>query len=99
MGLAHLLLGQIDDAIACFSRAREANPKLARAHLGAAAIALTARGDVAGAHLAAADLLRLAPDYRLSQTVDACLPNSPPRYRPFYDELLLPGALSAGVPV
>ena len=98
MGLARLLLGQIDDAIACFSRAREANPKLARAHLGAA-IALAARGDVPGAQLAAADLLRLAPDYRLSQTVDACLPNSPPRYRQFYDEVLLPGALSAGVPV
>jgi adenylate cyclase len=98
MGLARLLLGQIDDAIACFSRAREANPKLARAHLGGA-IALAARGDVPGAQLAAADLLRLAPDYRLSQTVDACLPNSPPRYRQFYDEVLLPGALSAGVPV
>jgi hypothetical protein len=41
----------------------------------------------------------LAPEYRLSQTVDACLPNSPPRYRQFYDEVLLPGALSAGVPV
>src|SRR5882757_8786054 len=98
MGLARLLLGQIDDAIACFSRAREANPKLARVHLGAA-IALAARGDVPGAQLAAADLLRLAPEYRLSQTVDACLPNSPPRYRQFYDEVLLPGALSAGVPV
>jgi TolB-like protein/Flp pilus assembly protein TadD len=98
MGLARLLLGQIDDAMACFSRAREANPKLARAHLGAA-IALAARGDVPSAQLAAADLLRLAPEYRLSQTVDACLPNSPPRYRQFYDEVLLPGALSAGVPV
>jgi tetratricopeptide (TPR) repeat protein len=98
LGLAYLLLGQIDEAIACFSRAREANPKLARAHLGAA-VALAARRDVPGAQRAAADLLRLAPDYRLSQTVDACLPTSPPRYRRFYDEVLLPGALSAGVPV
>jgi adenylate cyclase len=98
MGLACLLLGQIDEAMACFSRAREVNPKLARAHMGAA-IALAARGDVPSAQLAAADLLRLAPEYRLSQTVDACLPNSPPRYRQFYEEVMLPGALSAGVPV
>lgn len=44
-------------------------------------------------------VLRLAPDYRLSQTVEACLPCSPPRYRQFYEEVLQPGALLGGVPV
>ena len=98
MGLAQLLQGQVDEAIECFSRARAANPKLARAHAWVA-IALATKGDVPGARLAAADLLCLAPDYRLSQTVDACLPKSPPRYQQFYDEVLRPGALLAGVPV
>ena len=98
MGLARLLQGDIDEAVQCFSRARVANPRLARAHAGAA-IAFATRGDVSAAQLAAADLLALAPGYRLSQTPDASLPNSPSRYRQFYEEVLRPGALLAGVPV
>ncbi|MFN0303987.1 MAG: winged helix-turn-helix domain-containing tetratricopeptide repeat protein [Burkholderiales bacterium] len=98
MGLVRLLLGQIDEAIDCFTRSRAGNPKLARAHAGAA-IALAIKGDVPGAQVAAADLLRLAPDFRLSQTIDACLPTSPPRYRQFFEEVLRPGAVLAGVPV
>jgi tetratricopeptide (TPR) repeat protein len=53
MGLARLLVGQIDEAVDCFSRAREANPRLARAHVGAA-IARSTKGNVASARLAAA---------------------------------------------
>ena len=98
MGLARLLLGQIDEAVDCFVRARAANPKLVRAHLGVA-IALASKGDLVGARRAAAELLHLAPDYRLSETVDACLPNSPPSYRQFYEEVLHRGALLAGVPL
>jgi TolB-like protein/Tfp pilus assembly protein PilF len=98
LGLGCLLQGQVDEAIDCFARARAANPKLVRAHVGAA-IALAMKGDIPGAQLAASDLLCLAPDYRLSQTMDACLPNSPPRYQQFYEEVLRPGALLAGVPV
>jgi len=43
MGFAHLLLGEIDVASACFERARVANPRLSRAHVGAA-ISLALRG-------------------------------------------------------
>jgi adenylate cyclase len=98
MGFARLLLAETDEAISCFARGRAANPKLPRAHAGAA-IALALGGNVAAARLATADLLNLVPHYRLSQTIDACLPGSPPRYRQFYADILHPGALRAGVPV
>jgi len=98
MGLARLLLRQLDEAIDCFTRARMANPRLARAHAGAA-IAMATQGDILRAQKVAEDLLRLAPWFRLSQTVDACLPASPLPYRKFYDEVLHPGALLAGIPV
>jgi TolB-like protein/Flp pilus assembly protein TadD len=97
LGFAHLLLGEIEHAAACFSRGREANPKLARARLGVA-IALALQGDLPAARLAGDDLMRLAPDYRLSRTIDGCHPNSPPRYRQFYEQVLLPGANVAGIP-
>ncbi len=94
MGFAHLMLGQVDEAVACFSRGREANPKLPRAQVGAA-ISLALSGDMTAARLATADLLVLVPHYRLSQTIDGCLPTSPPRYRKFDEEVLLPGALAS----
>lgn len=98
LGLSRLQLRQFDDAIACFSRARAANARLARAHAGAA-IALASRDDVEGARRAAKELLLLVPDYRLSHTIDGCLPASPPAYRQFYEEVLRPGAISAEVPI
>ena len=98
LGFSRLQLRQFDDAIACFSRARAANPRLARSHAGAA-IALATSGDVTGARNATAELLALVPSYRLSQTIDACLPTSPPEYRRFYEGILRPGAEVAGLPV
>jgi TolB-like protein/Tfp pilus assembly protein PilF len=98
MGFAHLLLGEPQEAVACFSRSRTANPRLPRAHAGAA-IALALSGDESAARNAAADLLALVPHYRLSQTIDARLPNSPPAYRQFYERTLLPGATIAGIPI
>lgn len=98
MGFAHLLDGNIKEAVTSFSRSRIANPKLPRAHVGAA-IALALSGDVSAARKASEDLRTLVPHYRLSQTIDACLPNSTPPYKKFYDEILQPGAEAAGVPV
>lgn len=98
MGFAHLLLGDLSDAITCFARSRIANSRLPRAHAGAA-IALALNGDTSAAQKATADLLALAPHYRLSQTIDACQPDAPAPYRQFYEQILLPGAEKAGVPV
>jgi hypothetical protein len=98
MGFARLILREVEEAIGCFSRARVANPKLPRAHVGAAT-ALALSGDGAAARLAAEELLALVPGYRLSQSMDGVTPTSPPRYRQFYEEVLRPGAAAAGVPV
>lgn len=97
-GFARLILREIDEASRCFSRARAANPRLPRAHVGAA-ISLALNGDTPAARLAAEELLALVPSYRLSQSMDGPLPTSPLRYRQFYEEVLRPGAIAAGVPV
>lgn len=97
-GLAQLLLGDTAEAVGCFSRARAANPKLPRAQFGAA-VSLALIGDLSAAKLAADDLMHLVPHYRLSETIDGCLPRSPPPYRQFYEDVLRPGAILAGVPV
>jgi len=98
LGFSRLQLRQFDEAAACFSRSRAANPKLARSHLGAA-ITFAISGDVGAGRRAANELLLLVPDYRLSQTIDGCVPASPAAYRKFFDDILRPGAELAGVPV
>lgn len=98
LGFCRLQLGEVDAALACFTRARAANPKLARAQAGAA-FAFAVGGDIENARYAAKRLLMLVPDYRLSETIDGGLPTSPLPYRRFYDDVLLPAALVAGVPV
>lgn len=98
LGFTRLLLGQVEESVECFSRARAANPMLPRAHAGAA-ISLALSGDLRGARTAAGDLLELAPHYRLSETIDACLPTSPAQYRDFYERILCPGANLAGLPM
>jgi TolB-like protein/Flp pilus assembly protein TadD len=97
-GFARLQLGETSAASECFFRARNANLKLPRAHVGLA-VSLAGSGDIAAARRATADLLRLVPHYRLSQTIDACLPASPPAYRRFYENVLEPGAVLADVPL
>ena len=98
LGFTRLLLGQVEESVRCFSRARAANPMLPRAHAGVA-ISLALSGDLRAARTAASDLLELAPHYRLSETIDACLPTSPPQYRDFYEQFLCPGADLAGLPM
>jgi TolB-like protein/Flp pilus assembly protein TadD len=98
MGLARLFLRQHHAASDWFARARASNPKLPRAHAGLA-IALALKGDVAEARIAACELLRLVPDFRMSQTIDAPFPTSPPQYQRFYEDVLTPGARLAEIPI
>jgi adenylate cyclase len=97
-GYAHLLLGANDRAVACFMRARSANPMLPRAHVGAA-IALALSGDVDAARRATVELLCIVPHYRLSQTMDGTRPSSTPDYRTFFEEVLRCGAQQACLPI
>lgn len=98
LGFAHLLLGEPAAAAARFEQARLANPRLARAQLGAA-VALALDGQVAAAQRVAAGLLQQWPHFRLGQTMDACGPESAPAYRRFHDDVLRPGAQRAGLPL
>ncbi|MBR0641604.1 tetratricopeptide repeat protein [Plastoroseomonas hellenica] len=56
MGFGCLLLGDTEEAFACFSRVRVANPDLPRAYVGAA-VSLALSGDVPAARPVAADRL------------------------------------------
>jgi TolB-like protein len=98
MGLARLVLGQPEAAIEWFLRARASNPKLARAHAGLA-LALASKGDISAARLAATGLLQWAPDFRLSETIDAPFASSPTQYRELYESVMMPAAKTAGVPL
>lgn len=97
-GYAHLLLGASDDAVMSFMRAQSANPRLPRAHVGAA-ISFALSGEEDAARLATSELLRIVPHYRLSQTMDGIRPSSSPEYRKFFEGVLRPGAQRAGLPV
>jgi adenylate cyclase len=97
-GFSYLLVGAPQDAVTSFMRAQLANPRLPRAYVGAA-VSLALIGEVERAKKATNELLRLAPGYRLSQTMDASRPSSSPAYRRFFDEVLLPGAQLAFLPV
>lgn len=97
-GFAHLLLADFGEAVSCFARARAANPRLPRAHAGAA-ISLALNGDLATARAATKDLLDLFPHYRLSQTIDARLPTSVALYEQFYEKVLVSGAKAAELPL
>lgn len=97
-GYAQLLLGATADAVASFMRAESANPRLPRAHVGAA-ISLALSGDMVAARRAAGSVLSIVPHYRLSQTMDGCRPSSSPAYRRFFEDVLCPGAQRAGLPI
>lgn len=97
-GFAQLLLGANQQAVASFLRAQAANPMLPRAHVGAA-VSLALVGELGRAQQATGELLRIVAHYRLSQTMDASRPASSAAYRKFYEEVLLPGAQQAKLPV
>ena len=79
-------------------RAQSANPRLPRAHVGAA-ISLALSGRVDAARHATSELQCIVPHYRLSETMDGSRPSSPPAYRRFFEEVLRPGAQLAGLPI
>ncbi len=97
MGMAHLLQEHSDLAIEWLLKAQASNPRLARAHARLAA-AYAQKGDDAAARLALESLLRVAPNFRLSQSPEAPGPHSPEAYRKLYEQTLLPAARRAGIP-
>ncbi len=97
MGRAHFLQRHSDLAIEWLLKARASNPRFGRVHAALAA-AYAQKGDDAAARFALESLLRVAPNFRLSQSPEAPGPHSPEAYRKLYDDVFLPAARRAGVP-
>jgi tetratricopeptide (TPR) repeat protein len=97
MGKAHFLLQHTDEALDWFLRSRASNQNFPRTLAWIAAL-YAQKGDENSAHLAAADLLRIAPHFKLSLSIDAPSAFSPEVHREYYDRFLLPLARRAGVP-
>lgn len=80
-----------------FEQARSANPNQPRTYAGLAA-AYAARGNEVKARENTTELHRLAPNFRLSTSVEHPQPSSPDLYRQQYEKLYLPAARKAGLP-
>jgi TolB-like protein len=98
MGLAHLFRNDAGSAVHWYALARATNQRLARAYAGLA-IALAQSGKVGVAQEVARELKRLAPEFRMTETIHSPTVASPLPYRRFYEEVLVPAAHAAGVPV
>jgi hypothetical protein len=97
MGKAHFLLQHTDEALDWFLKSRASNPNFPRTLAWIAAL-YAQKGDENFARLTAADLLRIAPHFKLGQSIDAPSPLSPEAHREYYDRFLLPLSRRAGVP-
>jgi TolB-like protein len=97
IGNAQFLLGNDKAALAAFFQARTLNPRLPRIYPGFAAL-LARTGDASGASGMVAELLRLAPNFKLSKSVDYPTPFSPTEYIRMFEDVFLPAARLAGLP-
>lgn len=97
LGKAYLLLSKPQEAIEWLLRAKATNPGLARAY-AYLAVAYAQNGDEAAARQTTADLLRLAPEIRLSTSPFAPGPLFPKAYRAYYEQILVPFGKMAGIP-
>jgi tetratricopeptide (TPR) repeat protein len=97
MGKAHFLLQHAEDALDWFLKSRASNPNFPRTLVWIAAV-YAQKDDQNSARQAVADLLRVAPHFKLSLSIDAPSPFSPEAHRQYYNGFLLPLARMAGVP-
>jgi tetratricopeptide (TPR) repeat protein len=97
MGKAHFLLQHIDEAIDWFLKSRASNPNFPRTLAWIAAL-YAQKGEENSARQVVADLLRIAPHFKLSLSIDAPSTFSPKAYREWCDRSFLPSARSVGVP-
>ncbi|HEX2931545.1 MAG TPA: hypothetical protein VHV54_17600, partial [Candidatus Binatia bacterium] len=97
LGLGHFYLGHDRSAIEWLEKAREETPHRPNPlqHL---AVAYAKKGDLVKAKGAAAELLRIAPNFRLSNGSQYPLPSSPEAYKKLWREVYMPAAKKAGLP-
>ena len=97
MGRAYFLQRRSDLAIEWLLKARASNPKLPRVYSSLAA-SYAQKGDDAGARLALETLLRVAPNFKISDDFHPPGPFSSEAYRKLYGQVVLPAARKAGIP-
>jgi tetratricopeptide (TPR) repeat protein len=97
LGVGHLYLGHDDLAIEWLEKARAETPNRPNPlqHL---AVAYAKKGDPVKAKAMAAELLRIAPNFRLSNGSNYPLPSSPEAYKKLWREVYMPAANKAGLP-
>jgi class 3 adenylate cyclase/tetratricopeptide (TPR) repeat protein len=96
-GKASFLLGRSEEAIAWLTKSRRSNPNIART-LAILAACHAYFGNLVQAREIAESLMRVAPQYKLSESPDAPGTYTPEAYRLLFDDILLPAAREAGVP-
>ena len=97
LGVGHLFLGHDDLAIEWLEKARAEVPKNPQP-LQSLAVAYAKKGDLVKAKAAAAELLRIAPNFRLSNSGGYPFPSSPEAYKKLWREVYMPAANKAGLP-
>ncbi|MGH8648525.1 MAG: tetratricopeptide repeat protein, partial [Burkholderiales bacterium] len=97
VGLGHFFLGHDDLAIEWLEKARAETPKNPNP-LVTLAVAYAKKGDLVKAKTTAAELLRVAPNYRLSDGGFYPFPSSPEAYKKLWREVYMPAANKAGLP-
>jgi TolB-like protein/cytochrome c-type biogenesis protein CcmH/NrfG len=97
LGLGHFYMGRDDLAIEWLEKSRAETPTRPNPlqHL---AVAYAKKGDLAKAKATAAELLRIAPNFRLSNGNHYPLPSSPEAYKKLWREVYMPAATKAGLP-
>jgi adenylate cyclase len=95
MGRAYFMLGDNDTAIEWLSKSIEQNPSFAHTY-AYLAMAYVLRGDDVKARDAAAELRRLAPNFKLTEYQPDL--SQPSAYKKFYEQRLAPAWRKAGLP-
>ena len=97
LGIGHFFLGHDDLAIEWLEKARAETPKNPNPLVNLA-VAYAKKGDLVKAKITAAELLRVAPNYRLSDGGFYPFPSSPEAYKKLWAEVYMPAANKAGLP-
>ena len=97
LGLGHFLLGHDDLAIEWLEKARAEDPK-GLLTLSNLAVAYAKKGDLVNAKATTAELFRIAPNFRLSNSGYYPFPSSPEAYKKLWREVYMPAANKAGLP-
>ena len=97
LGLCHLLLGDLEQAVHFSRKSRAGNPRLYYTHTNLAA-ALALRGDLDDARAVMAEAIKFKPEPSSLARMRASLPYANPKYLALLEKTVFAGLRLAGVP-